>query len=299
MPDIQLRFAKDMLVLSSPVQAVLANQGFDVAKDMGYACLVEPELVRGALVMNKVAGAQAVVAPTAYLTPARLAHQHLEDRAQEVADAAVSIARKVEPQHLLLEIAPCGLPLDPSSRASLNENRAQYSAAARLLAPAQPDALFLNGFASVDDLKCALMGLRQVYDGPLFASVDVGEGAMLANGRQSLGEALAVMAELGADVAGLQTAVPLADAAAMADELVAVGLPVLVQLSVGYRNDKQGAPTQENPYYCPDTLVEAACVLRAHGVQFLRATGHATPAYTGALVAATEGFDVVVDIPLP
>ena len=293
MPDIQLRFAKDMLVLSSPVQAVLANQGFDVAKDMGYACLVEPELVRDALAMNKVAGAQVVVAPTAYLTPARLAHQHLEDRAQEVADAAVSIARKVEPQHLLLEIAPCGLPLDPSSKASLNENRAQYSAAARLLAPAQPDALFLSGFASVDDLKCALMGVRQVYDGPLFASVNAGEGAVLENGRQSLGEALDAMSDLGVDVVGLQTGAPLAAAADMARELAGAGLPVLVQLAVGKRDDKQGAPTPENPYFCPDTLVEAACVLRGCGVQFLRATGHATPAYTGALVAATEGFDVV------
>lgn len=293
MPDIQLRFAKDMLVLSSPVQTVLANQGFDVAKDMGYACLVEPELVRDALAMNKVAGAQVVVAPTAYLTPARLAHQHLEDRAQEVADAAVAVARKTEPQHLLLEVAPCGLPLDPSSKASLNENRAQYAAAARLLAPVQPDALFLNGFAGVDDLKCALMGVRQVYGGPLFASVNASEGAVLENGRQGLGEALGVMADLGVDVAGVQTGAPLAGAVAMADELAGAGLPVLVQLSVGHRNDKQGAPTPENPYYCPDTLVEAACVLRAHGVQFLRATGHATPAYTGALVAATEGFDVV------
>ena len=32
--------------------------------------------------------------------------------------------------------------------------------------------------------------------------------------------------------------------------------------------------------------------LRASGVQFLRATGAATPAYTGALAATTAGLDV-------
>ena len=294
MADIQLRFDYDMLVLSSPVQAQLANQGFDVARDLGYACLVEPELVRDALALSKVAGAQVLVAPTAFLTPARLAHEQLEDRAGEVANAAVSVARAAQPQHLLLEIAPCGLPLDPSSKSSLNENRDQYARAARLLAPYGADALFLNGFAGVDDLKCALMGCRQAYDGVLFVSVDVDGDGALAAGRGSVADALGACVDLGADVVGIQTAAPLAQVAAIARRLRAAGLPVLVQLSMGARDDRQGRPTEENPYFCPDALVEAACVLRGAGAQFLRATGRATPAYTGALVAASEGFDVVV-----
>ena len=46
MPDIALRFHKDMLVLSSPVAVVLARQGFDVEHDLEFANLVEPEAVR-------------------------------------------------------------------------------------------------------------------------------------------------------------------------------------------------------------------------------------------------------------
>ena len=42
MPDIALRFHKDMLVLSSPVAVVLARQGFDVEHDLEFANLVEP-----------------------------------------------------------------------------------------------------------------------------------------------------------------------------------------------------------------------------------------------------------------
>ena len=49
MPDIALRFHKDMLVLSSPVAVVLARQGFDVEHDLEFANLVEPEAVRDAL----------------------------------------------------------------------------------------------------------------------------------------------------------------------------------------------------------------------------------------------------------
>ena len=49
MPDIALRFHKDMLVLSAPLAAVLARQGVDVARDLEYLNLIEPEAVRDAL----------------------------------------------------------------------------------------------------------------------------------------------------------------------------------------------------------------------------------------------------------
>lgn len=42
-------------------------------------------------------------------------------------------------------------------------------------------------------------------------------------------------------------------------------------------------------------MVAAAADLRAAGVQFLRAAGDATPAYTGVLAAAVAGQDVAVE----
>ena len=84
MPDIALRFHKDMLVLSSPVAVVLARQGFDVEHDLEFANLVEPEAVRDALRLNKMAGAQCLVANTEGIAPARLAHRGMEDRAAEI-----------------------------------------------------------------------------------------------------------------------------------------------------------------------------------------------------------------------
>ena len=95
MPDIALRFHKDMLVLSSPVAAVLARQGFDVEHDLEFANLVEPEAVRDALRLNKVAGAQCLVANTASITPARLAHHGMEDRAVEIVRAGLATAREL------------------------------------------------------------------------------------------------------------------------------------------------------------------------------------------------------------
>ena len=255
MPDIALRFHKDMLVLSSPVAVVLARQGFDVEHDLEFANLVEPEAVRDALRLNKMAGAQCLVANTEGIAPARLAHRGMEDRAAEIVRTGLSLARELKPQHVLVEIGPCGLPLDAASKSSLNENRDQYARAARACDGQEFDAFFLNGFANPADLKCALMGVRQVS---------------------------------GAPAAPLDAAVTFARRASGAGRL-----PVLAQLIVREHNPKQGDATHENPYYCPDVLVGAAVQLRAAGAQFLRAAGAATPAYAGALAAASEGFDVV------
>ena len=155
------------------------------------------------------------------------------------------------------------------------------------------DAFFLNGFATCDDLKCALMGVRQASDLPVFASVDVADDGTLSSGRGTLDEAVAVMDEYGATVAGFETRADAEVAAGLVRRMAqACDLPLLVQLAVAEHDPKQGEPTKENPYYCPDVMVQAAARLRGAGAQFLRATGEATPAYTGALAAAVTGFDV-------
>lgn len=293
MPDIALRFDKDMLVVSAPVSAALARQGVDVDRDLELMTVLEPDSIQEAMRLESMAGAQCLVTTTAGITPARMAQVGMEDRAQDVARASLEVLRPLKPQHVLVEIGPCGLPLDASSKASLNENRDQYARAARLFAGEQFDAFFLNGFTTASDLLCALMGVRQVSDMPAFASVDVLADGTLASGRGTLEEACSIMGEYGASVAGFSTACGIEDACALVKRAEATcDLPVLVQLSVFEHKPKQGGPTDANPYYCPDTVVDAAVRLRASGVQFLRATGAATPAYTGALAATTAGLDV-------
>lgn len=306
MADIQLRFHKDLLVLSTPVRSELARFGIDVAKDAELTLLLEPEVYDDIYRLECLAGVQCIVTDTASITPARLTHARMEDRADVLAKTAVKLARAHHPQHVLVEIGPCGLPLDGSSKASLNESRRQYERAARLflddMASQRTDAFFLNGFTSCTDLKCALMGIRTVSDAPLFASVDLvpflGDESpdRLAGGRETLAESLMVMAEYGAQVVGFTTDAPLPCAAQLACQAkTAVDLPLLVQLAVRAVDEEQAFATDENPYFEPDTMLDVADQLRGCGVQFLRAVGHATPSYAGALVAATEGEDVAAE----
>lgn len=302
MADLALRFFKDMLVLSSPVTGTLRRQGIESARDQALTLLLEPETIEEAYRVEAVAGPQCFVLPTAMLTPARLAELGMGGKGDELARNALEAASPFRPQHILAEIGPCGLPLDSSSKASLVENRDQYARAARLFGDEQVDAIFLNGFASADDLKCALMGVRKACDLPVLASVDVTADGALASGRGTLAEAVDVMVEFGAAVAGFATlaapTVATALAASVRDRLAAQGadLCMLVSLVVGERNPKQQGPTAENPYYTADTMMPAAAVLRDEGVQFLRAVGDATPAYTGVLAASVAGQDVRIDV---
>ncbi len=298
MADIALRFFKDMLVVATPVQEALRRQGLADRRDQALAVLLEPETIEDIYRLETVAGPQLLVTPVATFTPAQLTALGMEGKGHDLADAALAIPRAFKPQHLLVEIGPCGLPLDPSSKASLVENRDQYARAAALFEDEEFDAFFLNGFTTIDDLKCALMGLRKVSDAPLFASVDVAADGTLAAGRGTLAEAVTVMADLGASVAGFATLAEPTAAARLADEareaLAAQGadLSLMATLVVAERDSRQQGPTAENPYYTPDTMLAAAGALRSAGVQFLRAAGDATPAYTGVLAAAVAGQDV-------
>lgn len=299
MPDIELRFHTDMLTVSAPIDAALARQGIDLTADLEFLLVTEPDLLQEAMRMELLAGAQCLTLPTRALTPAQLAHLNATDRLLDLARAAFDLVRTtretaqpITPQHLIAEIGFCGLPLDPSSATSLNEHRDQYARAVRAFEAAGTlDAYLLSGFADAAALKCALMGARQATDHPVLACVDVAADGSLASGRGTVEDAAAVAAEYGAGAIGFATGAPLSSAVTIAKRIAdACGLPVLAELDVRERALRQAGPTDDNPYYSPDTMVEAAIALRAAGVQFLRAGGEATCAYTGALAAVAGGM---------
>ena len=81
MPDIQMRFNKDMLVLSTPLDYQLAAQGFDPS-DREYVVLCEPELIEEAFKLEKSIDVPCFVTPTENITEARLAYARFEGRSE-------------------------------------------------------------------------------------------------------------------------------------------------------------------------------------------------------------------------
>ena len=298
MADIALRFHKDPLVLSAPIDELLGRQGIDAAAEREFLDLLEPETVFDAVRFEHMAGAQCLVTNTLDMTRARLAHKRFEDQAPEIARASVDILRDLHPQHVVASIGPTLLPIDPEGKSSLKQNRDQYAQAVQAFGQ-DVDAFLLDGMVSLVDLKCALMGARKATALPVFASVDVDADGTLKGRGTPLEEVLAVMADLQADVAGIKTGAPLPAVLGLVERATAAtDLPLLVQLVVGEHDERDVNPglrpvelTDDNPYRTPDALFDAGTALITAGVQFLRAVGHATPSYTGALVIAGDGRD--------
>lgn len=308
MADIELRFHKDMLVLSAPLAYALERQGVDVEADGEFVSLIEPETVQDAFKLETLAGAHCLVTDTAGITQARLAHKRMEDRAGELAQAAIEHVLACKPQHVLCEIGPCGLPLDATSKGSVKQSVAQYADATRALieggkaalggegGTAPIDGIFLNGLRTNADVSCGLQGVKQAFSGPVFVSLDIDEAGLFDG--KPLSQATDALQ--GASVIGICSA---ADPATIASQIAplceATDVPLMVQIAVRQataaekRKASLGAPLPENPYALPDFLADAAIALRAAGVQFLRACGQATPACTGALAAGVFGLDSI------
>lgn len=115
MPDIQMRFNKDMLVLSTPLDYQLASQGFDPS-DREYVVLCEPELIEEAFKLEKSIDVPCFVTPTEGITEARLAYARFEGRSDDMARIAYETAAQFSPQHLIGGNWPYRLAARPNFR---------------------------------------------------------------------------------------------------------------------------------------------------------------------------------------
>lgn len=290
MADIQLRFNKDMLVLSTPFAGVLQSFGYDEA-DRDYAILCESEVIEESFKFEAMANAPVFVLPTETITNARLMHSRFEGRAGLMAENCFEAAAKFKPQHILAAIEPTGLPLDESSKTSMKQSFSQYQAAVRELSTFPLDGILFNGFDNGFDAQCALMGARSVYDGPIFITFKLADSNMLLSGSHKLKDAALLAVDSGADVLGVVSGRPVDALCSIADTLSTLDRPMIFEIGVSHVDKRQAFPSADNPYARTDFMVDAALELRKHGVQFFRAGGSATPAYTGSLVAILAGLD--------
>ena len=297
MPDIKMRFNKDMLVFSSPIKSAFL-ESCEGAQDKFHPemlCITEPDTIQEALKWQIVAGAQCLVAPLEDLCEASLVHKDMCKDAENLCDISVKLANQEKPQHTIAQINCCKLPFDCSSENSKEQLAAQYYNAALLYSNKKVDAIMLNNLRSIPEITLAVVAVKKATTLPVIVSVEFNDGCF-SDKEISATEVAGAMCESGADVIAFSCGAPLDIVEKIALDFSSCAhardIAVLAQIIVGENNPKQGRATTENPYYCSDTMVQVATSLRACGVQFLRACGAASPAYTGTLVAASAGFDV-------
>lgn len=291
MPDIQLRFHRDTLVLSSDLVHVPAesNAAPQLATQLEDALLLDSESIEQRFRLEKSAGAACLCVPCKGLSARYLSVQAArEDHAQRLAKQLFALIAQLAPTHVVAEITPLEIPFDASSAASLREQRDAYAFIARALKNIPLDMVLLSRFPSFELAKCALVGIKKVLDVPCAASVSAHAYA----GSSNTSALIQSLCDLELSVFGWH--VPYND-----DNLIslfqetrrACKVPLLCEFSMASCS-KQQNNRASSLTFLSDALVKQAEQVYALGVQFFRVTESPRAALTAALTASIQGLDV-------
>lgn len=169
----------------------------------------------------------------------RLSLHQLDDRVEEINEAAARIAREVveefdRPVIVAGSMGPTGELLEPLGNMSVDDCRAAFAEQARGSAGGGADVLWIETMSDLDELEAAVTGARSVSDLPIVAtmSFDSAGRTMMGVTGDDLGRRVA---ELDLTAVGANCGNNLADTEAALKEIVAAapGLPVVSKANAG------------------------------------------------------------------
>jgi methionine synthase I (cobalamin-dependent)/5,10-methylenetetrahydrofolate reductase len=187
----------------------------------------QPDLVQGIHLEYILAGAEAIETNTFGANAVKLGHYGLAEHVREINRRGAQLAREAREVagrsiFVLGSIGPTGLPLSGVSDERLAEMCAVFQDQVDGLVKGGVDALVLETFANVAELRQAALAARAVCDLPIIAQITFSDDGQTTVG-QSPAEAVALLADLDLAViganCGMGPAGTLDVIAAMADAL--------------------------------------------------------------------------------
>ncbi|MCC6149743.1 MAG: homocysteine S-methyltransferase family protein [Planctomycetes bacterium] len=210
------------------------------------------------------AGADIVLTNTFGATRYRLEeYPGMKERVAEINEKAVLIARAAthgDPNKFVAgDIGPSGLVLEPMGEATFERVYELFLEQARALAKAAPDLIVIETIMDIRELKAAIIATREVYDGPIFASMFYQEGAMTMTGTDPLTH-LTVALACGADGVGANCSMgPEGLLPVLAQMAENTSAPLLVEPNAGLPALVQGKTVfPGSPEYMAEYAVEFA-----------------------------------------
>ncbi len=108
------------------------------------------------------AGSELILTCTFGGTRARLAHAGLDDKVTEINRKAVEIARRAGAAYVAGDIGPLGELLAPLGKRTYDEAVTLFAEQAAALAEAEVDVLYVETMSSIEEVRAAVEGVRQV-----------------------------------------------------------------------------------------------------------------------------------------
>ncbi len=281
MPDIAIRLGRDVLVIDGAMGTMLQRAGVPAEQCPEQLNVTAPEIVEELHRNYVLAGADCVTTNSFGGTRAKLAEWGLADEVEAFNRAAVRVAKRSGAQHVLADVGPTGLVLEPLGPATFDEVYALFAEQIAALAAEAPDAIIIETMTDIAEARCAVLAAREVCDLPVIASVTFGLSGRMDLSGTDPETAAVVLAAAGASVVGMncglgpEQMVPLAERMA-----AATSLPVIVQPNAGLPKLVDGETVFPGT---ADEMGLAAARFVDLGATLVGSCCGSTPAFTGAI----------------
>lgn len=291
MPDIMLRLGREVLVLDGAMGTMLQRAGLPAGECPELLNVTAPDMVGQVLNLYKLAGSDCTITNTFGGSRSKLAEYGYEGRVEEFNRAAVRVAKQYGAPHVLADIGPSGRVLAPLGDATFDELFDVYAEQAAALAAEGPDALFLETFTDIAEVRCAVLACKSVSELPVIASVTFGLGGRMDLSGTDPETAAVILEAAGADAVGMNCGLGPDQMLPLAARMVkATRLPVVVQPNAGLPTlDANGSTVFPGT---PEEMGAFAAAAREAGVAAIGSCCGSSPAYTGAIVDAVADLDV-------
>jgi 5-methyltetrahydrofolate--homocysteine methyltransferase len=192
-----------VLVADGAMGSLLSTRGLPAGMVPDWFNLENPGEVRKAHEEYVSAGADIIFTNTFCATRRRLAEFGLADKIRGINEAGVKLAREAAGECVLVagDIGPSGEYVLPVGSQTFGDAYDNFREQAEVFARAGVDLIVIETMSDIRELKAALTAVRDVFSGPVLASMTFSEGSRTVTGTPS-SVAAVVMDAMGADIIG-------------------------------------------------------------------------------------------------
>jgi 5-methyltetrahydrofolate--homocysteine methyltransferase len=293
MPDILRRLGREVLVVDGAMGTMLQRESVGPEQCNEQLNVTNPDMIVQIHTQYVTAGADCVSTNSFGGTRPKLDLHGLGDQLELLNREAVRLARRSGAQHVLADVGPTGLVLEPLGSATYDEVFGHFAEQARALAAEEPDAFLLETFTDIAEARCALIAIRSVTSIPVIVSVSFGMGGRMELSGTDPETAVVILEACGAAAVGMNCGLGPAQMAPLLDKMAAAtALPLIIQPNAGIPRVEDGRTVFPAT---ADELGEAAAAFVDAGASLVGSCCGSTPAFTGAIADFTRIKRVNVD----
>jgi len=281
MPDILNRLGRELLVIDGALGTMLQRHDIGPEQCPEQLNVLAEELVAEVHRGYVIVGADCVTTNSFGGTRAKLDKYGLGDQVKELNRAAVRIAKASGAQHVLADVGPTGLLLEPLGETNFEFAFELFAEQVSALAAERPDAILIETMTDIAEARCAVLAARSVCDLPVFATCTFGMSGRMDISGTDPATAAVILQAAGAQAIGIncglgpQQILPLVERMAQATTL-----PLIVQPNSGIPRLEDGQTVFPGS---PDDMGEYAAKFVTSGAAMVGSCCGSTPAYTSAI----------------